>query len=353
VFICYAREDEKLASQVFEHLKQQNNDTSDQEQTAGSLDPIMDRGFLPGRPFREQIQRSIAHAHLFVPVVTPASTEKGWVHQEIGFATAHNIPVLPVCEGHLPKGMIEEFQCLRWEGGQGPVADFLCWKYIDDLVQSARENSRPMYECAELHVQRTMMMVEYAHGVLTLDRQGMVRQKGALSSFHIPDKPTSDPAWEARYGDRPKEEYLCRLLRRERQLLTEHARAKGFSIIIDPSLPYEDYGSEARKARLMSLLEFLHSVRGWEVPTKVALQSALPEEHNVTIVGDWFLAEAVSASIGKGYQQTIFTRHAPTILTRIEAFDEELNSILNQQGIPAESSLDKAITELEEIIAKI
>ena len=336
IFICYAHEDEALAKDIFHHLK---NDER--------LEPILDQVFIPGRRFREQIKNSIAHAHVFVPLLTPLSIKRGWVHQEIGFATAFNIPILPICKGSLPPGLIDEFQCIKWEERHSHVAQYLSWEHIDLLVHSAQEESPPLYECAELHSQRTKMMVDYAQGVLHLKYYGHVRQKGALSSFHIPNKPTYDHAWQERYGHSPKDEQLCRLLRKECQALTEHATREGFSLIIDPDLDFSWYGPGARPARLRSLLEFFQSVRGDNVKMRVAIDTAMPKEEHLTIVGDWFLAESVSASIGRGYQQTIFTRHAPTILTRIESFDEEINSLFSDQGVIPESSLDWAIEEIK------
>ena len=75
--------------------------------------------------------------------------------------------------------------------------------------------------------------------------------------------------------------------------------------------------------------------------------------HSLTIVGDWFVAESVSAEIGRGYRQTIFTRHAPTINTRIELFDEEFDALLKRKEIRAEDSTKHAIEEIEAIIQEL
>lgn len=53
------------------------------------------------------------------------------------------------------------------------------------------------------------------------------------------------------------------------------------------------------------------------------------------------------ASIGQGYRQTIFTRHAPSMQTRIELFDREFNELLRLSKWSAESSRTKAIEELK------
>ena len=51
-----------------------------------------------------------------------------------------------------------------------------------------------------------------------------------------------------------------------------------------------------------------------------------------TYVGDWFAAESVLAVLGKGYYQTIFTRHAALVRKRIEDFDSEFDELLELEG---------------------
>ena len=43
-----------------------------------------------GMPLKlaQKIQTEIAHAHVFVPILTAHSHKAGWVHQEIGYALA-------------------------------------------------------------------------------------------------------------------------------------------------------------------------------------------------------------------------------------------------------------------------
>ena len=55
----------------------------------------------------------------------------------------------------------------------------------------------------------------------------------------------------------------------------------------------------------------------------------------------------------KGYQQTIFTRHAPTVESRTELTDRELGELLKVQGIEPYSSRRTAIAELEKLVKEI
>jgi hypothetical protein len=320
VFISYSHQDAELVDRISTILEE------------NGLQPMLDRSFSSGHGFTNQIKNFISHAHVFMPVITKESSSRGWVHQEIGYAMALNIPVLPISNGQMPGAMIQELQAVRWEEGKywrrinKPKLDI---QVFDSLVRRAQLESQALFECAQYQEERTTMMVAYAKRVLELGAQGHVRQKGGLSSFHIPDKPITHTDWEARYGSLKPGDYRCRLQREERLALEEHARKSGCSLIIKPSLTYSRYGEAARKSRLTELLAFLESMPDHLV--RVAVSDRMPTASSITMVGNWFLAESVSAAIGGGYQQTIFTRHAPSILAKIELFDRELAELLKTQ----------------------
>jgi hypothetical protein len=341
VFISYSREDADLVDKIVAILED------------NGLHPMHDKGFGPGEGFPEQIKNYIAHSHVFMPVITKESSRRGWVHQEIGYAMALNIPVLPISYGENPGQMIRDLQSLKLAGldkGFDICKDRLSLKVFESIIRRAQADSPPLYECAELQEDRTKLIVAYAQKVIDLDNYGHVRQKGALSSFHIPDKPITHPVWQERYGAVAISDYRYRLQRQERMVMEEHARATGCSIIIDPYLTYGTYGASAKKSRINELIIFLESMPKDRV--KVAIQKRMPKAHNIIIVGNWFVAEAVSAAIGKGYQQTIFTRHAPTIQSKVELFDRELEEILKIQGITPQDSSDHAVNLLKEITSE-
>jgi hypothetical protein len=194
------------------------------------------------------------------------------------------------------------------------------------------------------------MMVEKATEVLELGYYGTVRQKGALSSFHIPDKPVSHHAWKDRYGLEEVNKFRCIKLREERQVLKKHADREGCKLIIDTSLTYEKLGKDARKSRLQELLEFLNNMPDDKV--EVAVHKGSDPEHSLTIVGDWFAAESISSVIGQGYRHTIFTRHAPSVMRSTEYFDQEFET--TQAAWERESTVSSrkaAIKEIQEIIS--
>ncbi len=133
--------------------------------------------------------------------------------------------------------------------------------------------------------------------------------------------------------------------------LEKHARAEGCKLIVNPFILYEKYGDAARIVRLESLLKFLESMTN--APCEVAINDQMEHDQSVTILGDWFAAESVSARIGEGYRQTIFTRHAPSMMKKIDEFDQEFKERLEISGWSAETSRKTAIDLIQGIVAEL
>lgn len=345
VFVSYSHEDIETAKKVVQAIE------------AAGLTAMWDRSFSSGQGFPDQIKTFITYSHVFLPVITEASSRRGWVHEEVGYATALSIPILPVMLGTLPSEMIRELQGIELDCGDADWQHRLPRRVFDNLLSSHRDVMVAPYLCAEFHEERTNMMAKYANDVLNLEAKlkmspsGMIRQKGGLSSFHIPDKVTTHSIWRQRYGTVDKSDFHRRLQREERLALEKHARQSGCRIIVDPSITFDEFGPEARLARLQTLLEFLDGMpddRVW-----VAFSQEMDREESITIVGDWFAAAAVSRAARQGYRQTIFTRHAPSMQTRIDLFDDEFSELLEQSGWKAESSREAAIAEIETIVADL
>src|SRR5262249_14286923 len=153
---------------------------------------------------------------------------------------------------------------------------------------------------------RALLLAEYADRVREVRvgeqrAHGLVRQKGALGTFCIPNKHLGHPAWQARDGRLVRTTYRRSCLQKERKALEEHARAEGCRLIINAALDYDKvFGPGAKCARLQVLVEFLESMP--DDKAEVAFIST-DTPHSLTLVGDWFLAEAFAASLGVGYQQ--------------------------------------------------
>jgi len=86
---------------------------------------------------------------------------------------------------------------------------------------------------------------------------------------------------------------------------------------------------------------------------QVAIRPTLGHGSSQTYVGNWFAAESTTAVIGKGYYQTIFTRHAPSVTERIANFDGEFKELLADKKLEPEKSRQHAIDEIAREIDKI
>ena len=134
--------------------------------------------------------------------------------------------------------------------------------------------------------------------------------------------------------------------------MESHAREAGCRLIIDPTVDYDgDYGTGATRARFQTLLEFLQQDSMPGDRAEVVLDRRQKPLHSVTLVGDWFLGEAIAGET-HGYRQTIFTRHAATVGAAIEEFDDEFNDLLKEQRIPAASSREAAVKQLKKLIVR-
>jgi hypothetical protein len=344
VFISYSHGDYNLVKKVVSVI-----------QKVGLL-PMWDQDFLFGQGFQEMIKEYISRSHIFLPVITKASCERGWVHQEIGYAIALNVPVLPVIYGTLPGEMIRGLHAVPVPDDEEKIEQILTRSIFDGLIDSHNDTSLSLYQCAEFTEDRTIMMAKFAKDVLRLETvlgseaYGFVRQKGGLSSFHIPDKVITHSDWRERYGLLRTSQYHCRLQRNERLALEKHASKSGCRLIINPYLTYDQNGPSARIVRLKSILNFLENKKDYNI--QVAFDKDLRDE-SITIVGDWFAAISVSAKQGQGYQQTVFTRHAPSMKSRIDLFDSEFDELLKELKWSRESSRSDALEAIKEIILKL
>jgi hypothetical protein len=153
VFISYSHEDTALVRAIVRVL----------EETG--LVPLWDEDLAFGRGFDAQIKTLIAYAHVFLPLITASSIARGWVHQEIGYATALRVPVLPVCKGQLPGEMLQMLHAVRLGDDPATFGSKLPRAVFDDLITHAAGESRPLYECAMLPEERAVLLAEYADQV--------------------------------------------------------------------------------------------------------------------------------------------------------------------------------------------
>jgi hypothetical protein len=335
IFISYSHEDRDLVKEVVRVLK------------SLKLEPVWDKDIRPGVPFTETIKGLIAHAHIFMPLITENSQSRPWVHQETGYAMALNIPVLPVAIGNLPGEMIAQLQAIKVESDLIDLKKRLLETNIERLVFPSPTTVHSGVVVAELPEKRTELIANYAIWLIEQGKFGKLRQRGALSSFCIPDVSIDDPIWRLRDGINPRSDYYHQLQREERRALELHARRSGCLLVIDPTIDFSTRGPKSTWARLSILLEFLKSITDDKV--KVVMSRSAREE-SLTIVGDWFEAYSLVPR-SEGYRQTVFSWHAPTVLNSIKKFDNHVSDLYEKSGMEANASRKTAIKTIEEIIS--
>jgi hypothetical protein len=338
VFVSYSREDRGLVEQVVTVLRENN------------LDPMWDEDFAFGQGFHQQIKNFIAHAHVFLPVLTKLADQRKWVHEEIGFAIALNIPVLPVAIDCLPGEMIGQIQAISVS--QNNVLELrnrLTVDAIRSLVDSTVPRKAALYSCTDVPQSRATAIAQHSEDVLALGRFGKVRQKGGFSSFHLPTESVQHRKWKERYDPGGYNYEHCLAQRSERLALTRHSTVAGCKlIIIPPSQAYVHLGNTARASRLRCLREFL---LGMDDETCQVATCASDPNDNLLVVGNWFVAESVS--MRREYRQTIFTRHAPTVTGRVTDFDAEFNEFFEESDADPFKSRCRCIDLIDVEIANI
>ena len=308
----------------------------------------------PGQDYLTGINNYIRHAHALVPVLTSYACSRPWVNHEIGFAVGSGVPVLPICIDSTPEGLTESQHGLMFNSKKDFVnrlENELTEDTIEGMFGWGQTPSGPIYECAESPDDRNRVLVEYLAGCKEFGF-GKVRQCAAFSSFSIPDRDPIDPAWDARDGEvAPRSEDAKKLLRAERQMIEENARESNIDLIIKPTVRATQHGIDATIARLSEVRAYLGSMAMFEDRIRVAIWPENKKIYgNLTIVGDWFAAIAVVPFAGESYRNTIFTRHAATVLKQIRDFDSRMTGLLSLQPGPPHESRRYAINVLDEIL---
>lgn len=365
VFISYSHDDRVIAEAVAKHLE--------------SLGAILmwDPTIQPGTAFSDELREMISFAHVFVPILTPGSEKRPWVHQEIGYAMALGTPILPLAFGALPPGMADRVQALRipeLPDGHQPdrigevLRDCLTADNLHDAVarhQGAQASISVL--CAPYHEDRTLMLIEHLDAVLkhnTSDKKGVkIRHEASFGTLSLPDWPPDAPIWSCRDGANRRSDWLRSRYRRELQLTRRHAEDGGCDLILHPghladvSLeePRDQDADDAqirecsRRIRLETLVAFIESMPDELCRVVISDKS---EANNTLIVGDWFVAETITRSRLHGLRQTIITRHAPTVSERVQRFDTDFAALLKDGGIEPGRSRQMALDELKARLEK-
>ncbi len=340
VFVSYSREDREMVENLVISMER------------SGLRPVWDRDIRPGDPFSEVIKHGISHAHVFIPVLTRKGVKRPWVHQETGYAMGLEVPVLPIAVGQVPKQMIADLHALEVSPELTDLVGEVLAEAIESLLNREPQESEATFRAAPLPEMRAELLARYTRQATKLNpfghAFGPMRQAGALSSFCLPKDPPDHPVWVLRDGRLPRSKFLYERLQKERLAFEEYVRGHGCDLILDPSIPFEQNGPEARKQRLTTLLEFLKDESIQNVQVAIRPRQAAG---SLTICGDWFSAESIAPRPGEGYWGTIFSWHAPTVLRRLHEFESDFARILESSGVNGAASREAAIRVVEEQLA--
>ena len=339
IFLSYCSEDKACAECLVNAL------------TEIGLVVLWDHELTPGNPFSPEIKTKISRSHLFVVLLTKASKERPWVHQETGYAMGVGIPIFPIAvDDTYPDALIKDLHAQRIDPNSMHAAPKLLEAAINQRVRSRYLYEPENYTLAHSEERRMECLVKFSEEASQLGG-GRIRQHAALTSFHLP---TSRPVknlktdiWKRRDGYLERSHHLHEQLFRERQILGTLARKDGCTLIMAPSIRLEKYGDEALLLRQEELLVFLRNEAVRDVKPIVLSE---PEPRNVLIVGDWFYAESRDPGPSSNYNHTFFTWHAPTVLKMIEEFDESFEAIREQENIDPTRLRLTAQVRLESII---
>jgi hypothetical protein len=285
-----------------------------------------------------------------MPVLTKSSSSRGWVHQEIGYAIGLHIPVFPVTTEKIqPDQMLKQFQATKLSTDPIKLRKQLDIKEFRDLIEIKQKSAK--YERAARVGERARMLASYSQKICFMKEFGLIRQKGGLSSFHIPEEWIGHQDWTDRYYPDSKSDDHKELQREERLALQKHAEQVGCRLIINPVYAINGRDNLAAITRINTLIRFLNSKS--DSMKVIAIQNTETNIESLTMVGDWFLAESVSFKKRDGFTSTYFTRNATEINKRIKDFDDELSALLKMRGWTAENSKEKSIELLTQIVTML
>jgi hypothetical protein len=335
VFISYAHADKEVVRRLVGLLADLG------------VRPIWDEQLSPGDGFTDQIQNFITNCHVFLPVFTPASVERPWTHQEIGFAMALGKPVLPVALGSLPVGIIGGIQALLLQPDLSDAPGRITAGTFRRLM-TPPEDHTVTYQCTEDNARRALLLARLAEGILATQQHGTIRQRASLTSFHLPDRGVTDPVWRKYFPQDSDNTNLFASLRRERRALEEHARMGGCRLMLDPfhllEGVYRKHGPSTVSARVAGLLAFLRDESIADVV--VAINDDEKRTRSMTIVGDWFSSEAVSSGEQGILRESVFTRCVTVVQQHTQEFEQRMEELLDARGWTERTSRTEAISYL-------
>ena len=196
-------------------------------------------------------------------------------------------------------------------------------------------------------INRQEMLGQFSKELFDNGEYGILRQKGAFSSFSIPNREPFDPIWLERDGNdlRNIHHYECSWL--ERKWLEVHVTKTYCRLIINPSIARGIAQKKGRKAALLRLkcsLDFFESNKD-----RVDIVTTTDLKENITILGNWFVSQSNTVT-NKGYGNTMFEWDKSIVEAEIKTFDLEFQSLLESKGMDIYESKKDTLGQIRKLI---
>jgi hypothetical protein len=252
------------------------------------------------------------------------------VHQEIGFAIALGIPVLPIVIGQVSRELIDDRQVLEVSAGASDALERLSKAGLGQIVGSAEESPYQTIQTVNWMNARSGRLAERLEKLWKRGERCVIRHRGPFSSFSIPEKDVMHPVWEE-YEPEFQDVGFRETALRERRAVAKHVEQAGVRLLLSPTtVPH-------KAARIETLI---HSLKRLKKVVVAVVDHSL--DGTLMIASDWFAAIS-HARRGTTYRHTVFESHAPTVLRYEELFECELRAALDAQGVSESCSLEKAL----------
>jgi hypothetical protein len=285
-----------------------------------------DKRLEAGGRFSDEIKETIKRCHFFLAILTENSTTSPWVQQEIGYALACNVPVVPVAFGAFPdlQGMIGEIQgiIVPTPLDVTKLRMKLKQEKWGKILLAAQQKPIAVFQCNSDAGEKSKLISLSAQKIASDFKNANILQRSTLTSFGLPAE-LENRNWEA-VGDKKK---LFWFDTTERQALETLAKGGGCYLIIDPCYSQAGYRIDIHRAKLLTLRDFL----GVNVDIQVVISNFLNSESEIIIDDHWAAHSAAVATMATD-RETISTWHAPTVRRYAEIFHREFDSLFEQQA---------------------
>lgn len=313
-FVSYRREDKKYAERIYTLLRDAGHQV------------LWDEEIESGSNFWEEIQKAIQRVHIFIPVMTSDSWESVGVQQEIGYAIACNVPVVPVSFGIVPEklGMIRQVQeiVVPEQISQKEMMKIVNRDWAN-LLQQAHDRLTAVFRCDGDHKIKSKLITTNAQEIIKRFKSAKIMQRSTLTSFSLP-LVLNHKYWREIHDRR----HFFWLVPEERELLQKLADGIGYDLIIDPCYSQSGYRLDVLKAKLNTLREFLQE--NVNNPILRVVADRFERSESEIIIGDYWMAHSAAVATMATERETISTCHAPTIWRYHKIFQKEFQTMFDQ-----------------------